>query len=499
MDEFCAVSPEPDPRFFRNIYDSKIFGKLGTELVDLLTGYLKTAVEDSTSAPIAPVFNPQKLLKQWELNPGIANGTDQFMPIVRQFIEQSIVMQSPRYMGHMNAVPTPIATLCDFLVSFLNSDNGVFEQSSVGTVMEKRVIDWMCEAVGYGKDAGGFITSGGSLGNLTCLLAARQVASGLDVWKDGIPKDGQLAIMASDQSHYCARRAAQIMGLGESGVVLIKSDETFHINSEAIEDAYRAAKADGKQVFAIVGSACNTAPGTYENLNAIADFAEKNHMWFHVDAAHGGTAVTSRKYKHLLNGIERADSVVWDFHKTMMMSSLATAVLFKDHRNSYQAVKQDAPYLYKANDVESDDWYTLSKRTMECTKTTMSLKPYMMLEIYGAEIFERYVDVTLDAAREFAAIIKANADFELILEPESNIVCFKYNPTKLVRGAVLDDLQKEIRQKVLESGRFCIVQTVFKNAGTCLRVVFMNPLTASGEMVELIALIEDIGGAILGM
>jgi L-2,4-diaminobutyrate decarboxylase len=217
----------------------------------------------------------------------------------------------------------------------------------------------------------------------------------------------------------------------------------------------------------------------------MADFCEEHNLWFHVDAAHGGSAAFTEKYKKLVHGIERADSIVIDFHKMLMQPSLVTAVLFKNDTHSYQTFSQQASYLWDSNEK---DWYNLGKRTFECTKNTMSLKVYTTLRTYGTKLFDENVTTLFDLGQKFADLIEQRNNFELAVPPESNIVCFRY---KIKDDEKLNELNKKVRQLLIEEGQFFIVQTEI-NKKIFLRTCLMNPFTTEKVLISLLDRIEEI-------
>jgi L-2,4-diaminobutyrate decarboxylase len=202
-----------------------------------------------------------------------------------------------------------------------------------------------------------------------------------------------------------------------------------------------------------------------------------------VDAAHGGPAGLSEKYRHLLHGCERADSVVFDAHKMMLMPALVTGVIFRDGAHSFCTFDDRASYLIEKSAQE--EWYNCSHRTMECTKRLLCLKVYASLMCYGTKFFGDYVTRQYDLARAFARMVREAEDFELALEPDTNIVCFRYAP----QGATdLDALNASIRKRLVESGEFYIVQARLPK-GLYLRVTLLNPLI---DTVRLAKLVETI-------
>lgn len=435
---------------------------------------------------VLPPSTPDMMLAEWSKifeNKSQTDATD----LLKKFIDQSIHLHHPCYIGHQVATPLPLAALCDLTASFLNNLSDLFEMGPVGIVMEKILIQWMSKKIGFNDDADGFFTSGGSLGNFTALLAARQTKTGYNVWKEGM-KNKNLVVLASEQSHYSIKKAAQIIGLGEKGVIPIPTDKNFCMDMNALNQKYNEAVKKGKIVIAVVSGSCTTATGSYDPIDLIADFCEKHDLWLHVDGAHGASALLSSKYKRLLKGIERADSVIWDAHKMLLMPALATAIIFKKSKNSYKAFYEEASYVLEKGKTEK--WYNLLRRTFECTKPTMSLKLYISLLIYGEDFFSNYVTSMYDLTKKFAQLIKERSDFELAVEPQSNIICFRYVSDNFKEN--INSLQKTIRKKLLKTGPFYIVKVDLNNK-TYLRCTVINPLTTENEFNDLLALIRKLG------
>ena len=232
--------------------------------------------------------------------------------------------------------------------------------------------------------------------------------------------NGALGIMVCEQAHYCIERAAKIMGLGDKGIVKVPSASNYAMDITQLEATYQTALNNGIKVFAIVGSAPSTATGAYDDLKSIADFAEEKDIWFHVDGAHGGAAIYSDTYKHLLKGIEKSDSVVIDGHKMMLMPTITTALLFKNKLHTKHTFSQKADYLL--NDTEEEDWINSGKKTFECTKTMMSMHWYILFKFYGEKIFNQFVTNQYDLAKDFEQLLQAEENFELATAPMANIV-----------------------------------------------------------------------------
>lgn len=431
--------------------------------------------------PVLPHSLPAETAADWP-DRFEAGPTRPLAEILGKVLVASNHLHHPRAIGHQVAAPLPAAALCDLVGSLLNNSMAVYEMGPVVTAMERSVIAWMARVLGLPADADGVLTSGGSAGNLTALLAAR-AAHRPDARRDGT--DGRsLAVLVSAQAHYSIARAVQIMGWGQGGAVPVPVDDRFKLRPEALEGALATARAAGREPIAVVASACTTATGSYDPLGPVADFAARHGLWMHVDGAHGAAAALVPELRPRVAGIERADSVVWDAHKMLLMPSLVTGLVFRDGARSYETFSQEAGYLLGSD--PKDEWFNLGHRTLECTKSMMSLKLYACLAAYGTDLFAAHVRRTFAMARTFAALVREAPDFELASEPEANIVCFRHRAKDVYD---LDWFQDDLRQKILKSGRFYLVRTRLPS-GVWLRGTIMNPQTAEQDLQELLAAIR---------
>jgi len=461
----------------RAAFDPQTFRQHGHRVIDQLADYLGRALRGEVAA-VLPPSDPRQMVERWKST--FSAPTEGFGEFVERVLAQSNHLHHPRYVGHQVTSPLPLAALCELVAALLNNSMAVYEMGPVATAMEQNLVRWMATQLGFPAVADGVFTSGGSAGNLTALLAARQAKAEFDAWRDGDHAGSPLAVLASEHAHYCVQRAVQIMGWGVGGVVPVATDDAFRMRAKGLPEALRRAQAAGRTVIAVVANACSTATGSFDPLDAIADFCAANDLWLHVDGAHGASAILSEKYRHLLRGIERADSVVWDAHKMLLMPALISAVLFRDGRHSYEAFAQQASYLFAESARE--EWFNVGARTLECTKRMTSLKLYAALSLHGSRLFADYITATFDLARRFADRLRSAPDFELAVEPAANIVCFRYAPA----GATeLDALQLRIRRQILAEGSFYLVQTRLP-AGVFLRTTLINPFTADDDLVALL-------------
>ncbi len=462
-------------------YNPEHFREQGHALINLLADYLTDAQSSRPSLPVIPWRAPDEQYKHWKTFLASPGSPDDFF---EKILNDSIHLHQSRFMGHQVCPPAPLSALAGLLGGLLNNGMAVYEMGGPATAIERLLIEKTAQVLGFdARQAGGFLTSGGTLANLTALLAARSRYAGAHVWKDGHQKP--LALMVSAEAHYCVDRAARIMGWGDAGIIKVPVNERFQMRTDLLEMLYRQALEQGVEVIAVVGSACSTSTGSFDDLAAMSRFCHSRNLWFHVDGAHGAALAFSRQHRAVLAGIETADSVALDYHKMLMTPALTTAVVFRQDADSYGTFSQQAQYLFGETERE---WYNVAKRSFECTKLMMSIKAYSLLYTYGETLFENYVDQVMENGRIFAAMIEAQPQWELAVQPQCNIVCFRHAPPGLSAEAT-DEHNLRIRRRILEDGRFYIVQTAI-NGHTWLRVTLTNPFTSEGEMEELLLFCE---------
>ncbi len=471
--------------------DTQAFADLAPALVQWLQQELAQAEGSCPVQPVLAYQPPEHLLASLpEGFPAQGDGDTAIWHWLSHYARHSNHLHQPRYIGHQVCPPLPLAALCDLVTSLHNNSGAVYEMSPIGTLMETRLVQWYCRLLGFPDDAGGIMTHGGSLGNFTALLAARQAKVAGDVWQNGYDRHApRPAVLVSASAHYCMQRAVQMMGMGADAAVKVPTNDRYEMDMDALREAYRQAIADGFAPFAVCASACNTATGSFDPLPEIANFCQEHDLWMHVDAAHGGAFILSQRYQHLLKGIAHADSVVWDLHKMLRMPSLTTLVAFRDRQANYRAFLQEASYLFSGQSAE-DEWYNQGQRMVECTKAVQGLRAFVCLMAYGTDYFADYITRMIDTTHAFAKAIDQREDMELAVEPACNIICFRYLPSAAsdTDDASLNQLQQRIRDALMASGRYYIVQTILRGK-RYLRCTVIHPKT---DLAILQQLLDDV-------
>jgi L-2,4-diaminobutyrate decarboxylase len=401
---------------------------------------------------------------------------ERFAAFLDSYLARSTRLHHPGELAHQVASPDVPAALADFIHGAINNPMAIYEMGAAGAAIELALLDWMLEKVGFSPAAGsGVLTHGGSLANLTALLAARaRVAP--DAWERGTPPD--LAVLAPPSVHYSIRRAVAILGLGEQALIELEVDELERIRVERLPDALQRARAAGRRPMALAAASCATATGLYDDLQGIAAFCEHNGIWLHVDGAHGASALLSPRHRGLLDGVERADSLIWDAHKMLRTSGLCAAVLVRHGPDLAHAFHQKASYLFYGEDSGAD----LIERSIECTKATLGLKLFLNLAWRGERGLGDYVADQYDKTLRFHELIANRAGFECPYVPESNILCFR-------RGTD-PRRQVAIRERLLTQGDFHLSSAEI-GGERFLRLSVMAPATDEQTIERLLDAVEE--------
>ncbi|WP_417761994.1 pyridoxal-dependent aspartate 1-decarboxylase PanP [Shewanella sp.] len=436
--------------------------------------------------------------------------------MMQSLVAHSVHTAAPSFIGHMtSAMPYFVLPLSKMMVG-LNQNLVKIETSKAFTPLERQVLGMMHHLV-YGESDNfyqqwmhsadhslGAFCSGGTVANITALWIARNRLLTADGDFAGINADGlmaglrhygwnDLAILVSERGHYSLGKAADLLGIGRNNIIAIPTDANNRVDVDAMRQTAQQLQQRGVRVMAIVGVAGTTETGNIDPLPQLADLASELACHFHVDAAWGGASLMSNTARHLLQGIERADSVTIDAHKQMYVPMGAGMVIFRDPELA-RAIVHHAEYILRRGSKD------LGSQTLEGSRPGMAMLVHACLQIIGRQGYEILIDNSLEKARYFANVIKQHPDFELISEPELCLLTYRYVPqyaqqalTQAIAindwekvskiNAVLDDLTRSIQKSQREQGKSFVSRTRLQPARyqrqtiTVFRVVLANPLT----------------------
>jgi glutamate/tyrosine decarboxylase-like PLP-dependent enzyme len=378
------------------------------------------------SARARPVWQQMPAEKRAELRaPLPASGTDLegiYADFQRLVLPYGAGNEHPRFMGWVNGGGTAAGLLAELLVAVFNPNCGGRDHAAIE--VERQVIAWAAEAVGFPKSAGGVLIAGSSMANMVALLVARRTKLGATVRAAGVG-DAGLRAYCSAAAHGCIPRAMDMAGIGTDALRLIPADANHRMDLGALAEAIDADKAAGLTPFLVVGTAGTVDTGAFDDLGAIAGIAARAGLWFHVDGAFGATAAFSARMRPLLAGIERADSLAFDFHKWAQVPYDAGCVLVRDQALELATFAQSLAYLETSARGIAGNAPWPRDLGPDLSREFRALKVWMTLRAYGAEGIERVVDHCCDVAQHLAARVRAEPSLELLAPVALNIVCFR--------------------------------------------------------------------------
>jgi L-2,4-diaminobutyrate decarboxylase len=311
---------------------------------------------------------------------------------------------------------------------------------------------------------------------------------------DGLSAAAQsLRVLCLAGAHFTGKQAAHHLGLGESAVVTVPTDEDGRIDSDALDVTLAALDGREAEPFALVGTVGTTDFGSVDPLAALADRAAERDLWFHADAAYGGALALSDKYDGLLEGIERADSVAVDFHKLFYQPISCGAFLLRDG-DDFQWMARNAPYRNPEAD-ESAGVPNLVGKSVQPTRRFDALKPYVAFRALGRTRLGALVERTLDLADGAAALVGAADDFELLHQPTLNTVVFRYRPRVETDDGFVSRLNATIRRELLRDGRAVVARTDVDGV-TSLKLTLLNPTATLEDVAAILEAIRDYGATI---
>jgi aromatic-L-amino-acid decarboxylase len=479
--------------------------RLGRAAAEIVAGFAR-ALED---APVCSRATPAELERLFD-EPLPREGADAaslFARFTRDIVPHSMKIPSPRYFGLFNPTPLAVGVWADALAAAINQNQAVWRNSPAASVVEARVVRWLCEMIGYPSGSYGTMTSGGSEANLVALKCARDRADarardhglpraaaesegGADSNSHASRAGGSLVVYASEQSHYSFEKSVDILGLGRRNLRKIGTDERFHVRVDLLRAEIERDLAAGNTPACVAGAAGATSTGVVDPLDELADIAAEYGLWFHVDAAYGGALALSEKHRHLLKGIERADSVTVDPHKWMFVPFAAGATLVRDGgrilRDSFDITPEYLSEQRGGEDVPFDCF----RYGQLGTKRFNALKVWMALKTLGTRGYAEIIDRQIELTRHLAARLGDAENFETVGEVETAVCCFRFAPAELrgAGGKESDAVQIALQQRVERSGEAWISTTVLKGR-RALRANVNSYLTERRHVDDLVELL----------
>ncbi|MET9803841.1 aspartate aminotransferase family protein [Streptomyces sp. NPDC006368] len=438
------------------------------------------------------------LISSVDLDRPLGDATAALDELEQVYLRDAVYFHHPRYLGHLNCPVVIPAVLGEAILSAVNSSLDTWDQSAGGTLIERRLIDWTAGRIGLGPAADGVFTSGGTQSNLQALLLAREESKTDDLAK--------LRIFTSECSHFSVQKSAKLLGLSAQAVVAIPTDRDKRMQSVVLAAELARCAAEGLVPMAIVATAGTTDFGSIDPLPEIAELASEYGAWMHVDAAYGCGLLASPTRRHLLDGIERADSVTVDYHKSFFQPVSSSAVLVRDGATLRHATYH-ADYLNPAPAVEAGAPPVSEglrgripnqvDKSLQTTRRFDALKLWMTLRVMGADGIGQLFDEVCDLAGAGWDLLAADPRYDVVVQPSLSTLVFRYIPQDVTSPTEIDRANLHARKALFASGEAVVAGTKV-DGRQYLKFTLLNPETTVRDIAAVLDLIAGHAEQYLG-
>jgi glutamate/tyrosine decarboxylase-like PLP-dependent enzyme len=459
------------------------FREVGHRLIDLLADYLG-GIEGLDIFPDASPLELEDLFAEPLPREGVPLA-EVVGELEEKLLPNCTHVGHPGYFGFITPSPLPAGGLADLLASVLNQNPGAWAIGPGSVAMERRVVRWLCDLVGYDGAAGGNLTSGGMTANFIGLKLARDAVSGDSAQHEGVR--GDWAVYTSDERHVAIDKAVDAVGLGRESMRVVPTDDVFRIELAALEEAIERDRAAGVRPLCLVAMGGSTNTGAADPIGELRRIADREGAWLHVDAAYGAGMLLSPGGREVLAGLELADSVAVDPHKWFFAPVDAGAILIRDGSQLTRSFGMEPAYLADELDEEGER-YQYFVHGFEQSRRFRALKVWTIFKRYGAAAIGRFVEANVEQARRLYDLAEADPEFEGAVRPAMSAVCVGYRGDGLEED-MLARLHAEVVRRVEESGRFWITTTRLKGR-PWFRVNPVNFRTRLEHMDQLFELLQ---------
>jgi sulfinoalanine decarboxylase/sulfinoalanine decarboxylase/aspartate 1-decarboxylase len=381
---------------------------------------VRSLLDDEIKNPVSEVIPPNDLHARLDISLDQKGIPDEiFNEILKEVVLKTPKTSSKNFFNQLFGGRQPKAVLGELLSVVLNNSMYTYKVGGPQVGIEKEIIKKSSALIDYGTNYGGTFAAGGSMSNLMALLMARDQAD-KRVIGGGVRQ--KMTAYTSEASHYSVPKNAAFAGIGRDQVRFIATNEKGLMQVDELEKSIQADLANGYLPFFINATAGTTVLGAFDSINPIADLAQKYSLWLHVDGAYCGSVLFSKKYKYLIEGVNRADSFNYNAHKMLGVPLSCSILLVKDKTNLNNSFAKDAAYLYQTD----EDDFNLGKTSLQCGRRNDALKLWTLWKSVGSEGLESIVDHQFDLADVARNYLKANSDYTLYSFEDSISVCFNY-------------------------------------------------------------------------
>jgi aromatic-L-amino-acid/L-tryptophan decarboxylase len=464
---------------------------------DELSGYIEHAgkiireiYSDKLNRHVFPGMEPDEVLNRFDENlPEKGVNVHELLEKVRTDVVDTATMNvGPHYYGYITGGGNQVAILAEMISAALNQNNLKWHSSPVSTELEKLVIRWVSQFIGYPDTAAGAILDGGSTANFNCLAVARKNMMPDEMSRKGLTGMKPMTVYVSAEGHSSFDKAVDMLGIGLDNLRKIPVDTDFRIRPDLLIQQIEDDLAGGYRPVCIIGIAGTTNSGAVDDLTELSRIAEEYGIWYHVDAAYGGPAAALDSVVHLFRGMETADSVVINPHKWLYVPFEAACILVKEPEKLRKTFSLIPDYLQ--SNEEGGGRTDLMEYQLPLTKSFKSLKVWMTLKAYGAKRLRDTIQGDIDHAKYLGELIEKSDDFELMAPVPLSIVCFRFKPVSM-SDVDAEQYNRRLAHAIEQDGRIFLTATKI-HGKTALRTCFINPRTTRMDVERILDVIRDV-------
>jgi aromatic-L-amino-acid/L-tryptophan decarboxylase len=412
----------------------------------------------------------------------------------------STLYLTPRFFGYINSGGNQASVLGELLASAVNQICAMWHFSPAASEVERRVIRWIAQFIGYAPEAGGCLLSGGSAGNLVGLAVARKQKAQFDAASLGMRGGPPVTVYVSQEGHASIEKSMVLLGMGRNQLRKIAVLNDLTIDLKALEKRVTEDRTNGYHPICVVGNAGTTNTGAVDPLDALAEFCQKQELWFHVDAAYGGPAAGTEAAGKLFRGLDRADSAVVNPHKWLYVPAEAACILVREPRALRDTFQVVADYLREESEAGGDGLLDFKDYSPQLHRNFRALKVWMTFKAYGARKLRAAIESNIEIMRYLAERIDQSHDFVRLAPVPLSVVCFQYRtPDIAVHGdqKYLDELNHRLAEALEKDGRVFLSGTKI-HGKRVLRACSVNHRLRREDVDRLLDVIREIGRCLIG-
>ena len=461
------------------------------DFIDALSSRVVNYLDSANSPGKVVDYLPAKSLsKTTDIKlPLEGRGLDSVLDDIDNYLRACVKTNRAEFMNPLWGGVSLAGLAGEIIANLSNTSMYTYELAPLATLIEQTIISRVGEIIGF-PQSGGSLTTGGSNGNMLGILCARQAMIPTSTHSGFDGRD--MVIFVSEEAHYSVLMAANVLGIGHRNVIKVSCDDEGRMKPSSLEDEIIFAKKEGRTPFCVVATAGTTVRGAFDPIRELADIAHREGLWYHIDAAWGGSCLFSNELNSLMSGCELADSICWDAHKMLGMPLICSLFIVKDKSilGRVCAHGESAHYLFHSDTEEVD----LGRYSLQCGRRNDALKLWLAWREKGDAGWAKIVENYFSLANHLEQRVNQEASLTMMSSRQWTNVCFRFDPQQ--EDVDLNALNAEIRDRIMKGGKFMFSRA---NIGddVILRLVISNPKVTEQSLDALADEIITIGYEII--